>query len=199
MTPLNNKYTKYYNELVKSRNKLNRVYKPGCGFEKHHIIPKSLGGSNEKSNLVTLTPREHCVAHMLLIRMYSGAAKGKMCYALMCLFRMRNKHRESLTAREYERMRVEHMKAIMAPESRALRSELTKKQWTPERKQRQIERMKAKWADPNSLARATYSSEEYRKKKSKQMKDRWQDPNYVLEQSTNAKKQWENGGSLRDR
>jgi hypothetical protein len=30
--------------------------------EKHHIIPKSLGGSNDKSNLVKLTAKEHfCV------------------------------------------------------------------------------------------------------------------------------------------
>ena len=38
--------------------------------ETHHIIPKCLGGNNDKSNLVNLTPEEHFVAHQLLVKMY---------------------------------------------------------------------------------------------------------------------------------
>ena len=34
--------------------------------ESHHIIPKFLGGSDEKSNRVLLTPREHFICHLLL-------------------------------------------------------------------------------------------------------------------------------------
>jgi hypothetical protein len=52
--------------------------------EKHHIIPKSLGGSNAKSNMVTLTGREHFVAHMLLARIHG---KGLWQAAVM----MKNK------------------------------------------------------------------------------------------------------------
>lgn len=37
--------------------------------EKHHIIPRSEGGSGKKSNLVELTLKEHWLVHMLLIRM----------------------------------------------------------------------------------------------------------------------------------
>jgi hypothetical protein len=40
--------------------------------ERHHIIPKSLGGSNDSSNLVDLTAREHFVAHFLLAKLYGG-------------------------------------------------------------------------------------------------------------------------------
>ena len=36
----------------------------------HHIIPRCLGGSNEKENLVALTPEEHYVAHQLLVKIY---------------------------------------------------------------------------------------------------------------------------------
>lgn len=39
-------------------------------FEKHHIIPRCMGGSNDKSNLVLLTGREHFMAHMLLWKAY---------------------------------------------------------------------------------------------------------------------------------
>ena len=35
-------------------------------YEKHHIVPKSLGGSNDSSNLVLLTFPEHVQAHKLL-------------------------------------------------------------------------------------------------------------------------------------
>jgi hypothetical protein len=39
-------------------------------FERHHIIPKCVGGSCGKENLVLLTPREHLFAHKLLVRIY---------------------------------------------------------------------------------------------------------------------------------
>lgn len=38
--------------------------------EIHHIVPKCLGGTDDKFNLVQLTTREHVIAHMLLQRMY---------------------------------------------------------------------------------------------------------------------------------
>jgi hypothetical protein len=38
--------------------------------EKHHIIPKCMGGTDDKHNLVFLTPEEHYVIHQLLIKIY---------------------------------------------------------------------------------------------------------------------------------
>lgn len=59
-------YKKHYDLLIQKA--LDRV-KPDCYFEKHHIVPKCVGGSDEESNLVNLTYKEHCVAHrMLFIR-----------------------------------------------------------------------------------------------------------------------------------
>jgi hypothetical protein len=37
--------------------------------EAHHIIPKSLGGSNSEGNIAYLTPREHFISHALLTKM----------------------------------------------------------------------------------------------------------------------------------
>jgi hypothetical protein len=48
--------------------------------EKHHIIPKCIKGSNDPSNLVKLTPEEHYLAHLLLIRIHPGV-KG-LIYAV---------------------------------------------------------------------------------------------------------------------
>lgn len=38
--------------------------------EKHHIIPRCMGGDDEKENIVILTPEEHYVCHQLLVKIY---------------------------------------------------------------------------------------------------------------------------------
>lgn len=40
--------------------------------ERHHILPKALGGSDDSSNLVALTAREHFLAHVLLAKIHGG-------------------------------------------------------------------------------------------------------------------------------
>lgn len=40
-------------------------------FEYHHIIPKHKGGTNDESNLIKLTYRQHILAHLLLYRIYN--------------------------------------------------------------------------------------------------------------------------------
>lgn len=60
-------YKKHYENLIKSR--FNRKKKKGVYYEKHHIVPKCLGGSNKKENIIHLTAREHYIAHWLLYRM----------------------------------------------------------------------------------------------------------------------------------
>ena len=43
--------------------------------EKHHIIPKCIGGNDCKNNLVMLTPEEHYLAHQLLVKIYPNNTK----------------------------------------------------------------------------------------------------------------------------
>lgn len=61
--------------------------------ERHHIIPKSLGGLNIKSNIIKLSSREHFISHCLLARMYPvGSIEYiKMNYALFCMDKKNNK------------------------------------------------------------------------------------------------------------
>lgn len=47
--------------------------KPDGYAERHHVIPRSLGGGNEASNLVWLTAREHFLAHVLLANIHGGS------------------------------------------------------------------------------------------------------------------------------
>lgn len=60
-------YQKIYNDLIEKR-KLN-PYTSGYS-ETHHILPRSLGGNDEKSNLVILSAKEHYIAHLLLCKIY---------------------------------------------------------------------------------------------------------------------------------
>lgn len=57
--------------------------------ERHHVLPKALGGTDDSSNLVALTSREHFIAHVLLAKMHGGI----MWQALMIMKKGRNFNR----------------------------------------------------------------------------------------------------------
>ena len=59
-------YKKHYDLLI---NRAKERQLEGYS-ERHHIIPKCMGGTNDKDNLVRLTPEEHYVAHQLLVKIY---------------------------------------------------------------------------------------------------------------------------------
>ena len=40
--------------------------------ERHHIKPRALGGGNEATNLIDLTPEDHFFAHLLLAKIHGG-------------------------------------------------------------------------------------------------------------------------------
>ncbi len=85
MQTIQNKYKTWHDNIIsKAKNRTLIGYK-----EVHHILPKSLGGNNDKSNLVELTAREHFLVHLLLCKFTVGQAKMKMSYAFhaMCSFK----------------------------------------------------------------------------------------------------------------
>lgn len=102
-------YSKVYFSTIEKA--VQRGWKKAQGRERHHIIPQSLGGSNDKNNLVYLSCREHFLCHWLLVKITEGEAYHKMVYALMGM-RAENEHQERyqtiFTARVYEKYRIEH-------------------------------------------------------------------------------------------
>lgn len=74
-------YSKIYKELCED-NKV-RGLKKEVGYEVHHIIPRSLGGGNSKSNLVKLNKREHVFAHWLLTKLYPYSKEMKSALHFM--------------------------------------------------------------------------------------------------------------------
>lgn len=60
-------YKKIYQNIIDKR----KLETPESYTETHHILPKSLGGSDEPENLVKLTAREHFICHYLLAKMFN--------------------------------------------------------------------------------------------------------------------------------
>jgi len=68
-------YSRHYETLCeRAKNRNLEEY-----TEKHHIIPRCMGGTDGGENLVDLTPEEHYVAHQLLVKMHPD--NGSLIYA----------------------------------------------------------------------------------------------------------------------
>lgn len=105
---LPNKYSKMYYKIIKyyRENPLTEGY-----FERHHIIPKSLGGSNDQSNIVVLTAKAHFVCHHLLTKMTSGQDKIKMVHAFWRMIHA-PQHSQPITAKVYQVIKEQRAKTL---------------------------------------------------------------------------------------
>jgi hypothetical protein len=71
-------YKRIYDDLISKRKE-----KPATGYtENHHIVMRSMGGSDEPENLVRLTGREHWVAHLLLWKIHQNSQTAHACHMM---------------------------------------------------------------------------------------------------------------------
>jgi hypothetical protein len=79
-------YRNTYNKLITTRKYrgLDKSKLEGY-YEEHHILPRCLGGKNNKDNLVLLTAKEHILAHMLLARINYTNNKIIFACTAMCM------------------------------------------------------------------------------------------------------------------
>lgn len=107
------KYSRWYYSIIKSAS--NRTL--NSYTESHHIIPKSLGGSDDIKNLVSLTPREHFICHLLLVKMTEGDARKKMIYAAWAMtWKSKNSKRQhKITSRQYDYLRKQISESKKGP------------------------------------------------------------------------------------
>lgn len=162
-------YQKIYNDLCTSRQKLRGTIKrKGDGYNKHHIIPKCMGGEDKKENYVLLTFREHIIAHQLLHEIYPESSE--LTYAFLRMIQSSrsdrkentykidkkgNKVHYSINSKELEKLRnnsIEYLRKInlgrkQKPESiEKMRqkkigykySEEIKKAWSEQRKGHEV-------------------------------------------------------------
>jgi hypothetical protein len=171
-----NKYCKVYFSIITNAmsraNGENTVSDTPAYYERHHIIPKSLGGSNSTTNLVKLTGREHFICHQLLIRFTKGDEKRKMVFALMRMFRSKNGiHCSHISASQYERLKI-------------MWSTAQKEMWAnQDYRERIIKKMKESWTDDRKL------------KFSKTINEIWNNPEKRLEASHRSKNFYLNNGN----
>jgi hypothetical protein len=94
-------YQKIYNNIVQraQNRKLNEY------IERHHIIPKCIGGSNDIENIVELTAKEHFICHKLLTEIYP--AETGLHYASWIMATMKDTmgRKYKVGANEYQRLR----------------------------------------------------------------------------------------------
>lgn len=92
-------YSRIYNQLIE-RGQLRQQGKRRKDLiiqfghvERHHIVPRSMGGEDISQNLVFLTPEEHFLAHELLVKIHPTEI-GPL-RALMILSGKDNKYRNN--------------------------------------------------------------------------------------------------------
>lgn len=96
-------YKQFIDNILQTRGRFN------CGeeyHERHHILPKCIGGTDDEENLIDLFAREHYIAHKLL------ALENPENYSLLYAWNMmshcvnsKNNNREKVNEEQYELLR----------------------------------------------------------------------------------------------
>lgn len=97
-------YEKIYNLIIKKAENRGKLTNE-C--EIHHILPRSLGGSNHVDNLVTLTYKEHYVCHRLLTYIYPNLKEMHFAFWMMS---NRFKNSIRITASTYRLCKINYIK-----------------------------------------------------------------------------------------
>lgn len=102
-------YEEFINNILETRGRFE------CGdeyHERHHIIPKCMGGGNDEENLIDLFAREHFEAHRLLA--LENPENEKLVYAwwMMAHVKDGSQGRYELSPKEYEEAKIAFSKKI---------------------------------------------------------------------------------------
>lgn len=108
-------YKVIYENLVNKAKSENRKKSEKVYYEAHHIKPKSFGGEGDcrntnHPNIVLLTPKEHYIAHLLLVAIYPNSPA--MHKALWNMCNLKKDLRFNPSAETYSRIRNEYIKNI---------------------------------------------------------------------------------------
>jgi hypothetical protein len=110
--------------------------------ERHHIVPRCLGGSDRQENLVDLTAREHYIAHQLLMKIHPSS---------VALARAANMMAHSPTGARIGNRIYGWIKARAGFAT----AEMNRKNWANEEyREKAAERRKAFWSKPENVERA---------------------------------------------
>lgn len=153
---IENKYKKWYDDLVEKRTE---TPSSESYVEKHHIVPKGMGGGNEKENLVIFSAREHYVAHLLLTKMcVSKDHTIKMMWAFhrMAFSTHISSHHYDRSRRIWSKFLKENHHSKRIPGWNQRMREQVFESWknADERRKKQGDRVRQRWAKDPEKARA---------------------------------------------
>lgn len=106
---IENKFLRTYIRIIEKARKT--VY---SGYtEKHHVVPRSMGGTDEESNLVKVSAREHFILHCLLARCTTGPSLIKMTLAVHMISGAATANKRSyMNSRLFEANKIAYTKAV---------------------------------------------------------------------------------------
>jgi hypothetical protein len=159
-------YSRIYSEFIADRRSKEHTL---VGYtEKHHIVPRSLGGDNSQENLIKLSAEDHVRAHLLLAKIHGG----KMWAAITCLLGNRKLYSRTVTRRERLAFSAAKIKSVEYLKERgfpvqcreALQNARKSKTWGPV------------WSDAQKLKRSELAKQQILEGKSfvgKKGSDNW--------------------------
>lgn len=94
----NSKYTSIYWRIIE-----NARSRELSNYEVHHIVPRCMGGTDDSSNLIKLTCREHFICHKILAKITTGDHQRRLQHAFSYMV-FTNEIRPTLriTSHDYE-------------------------------------------------------------------------------------------------
>ena len=113
-------YNEYIQNILSTRGSF------ACGeeyHERHHIVPKSVGGCDDDDTLIDLYAREHYEAHKLLYEENPDNEKLAFAWWMMSTKNYKTAGRYELTAEEYELAKI----ALSEAQSKAKREQFADK------------------------------------------------------------------------
>ena len=135
---IDNKYTRWYHSIIGAR--LANPVAQGDYTESHHITPRSLGGSDDLTNLVPLTAREHFICHWLLTKITTGDCRVKMLRAFWGM-KANKSGKRYINARAYDSLKTEYAR-LMSESMRGENNPNWGNTWTDEQKQAQADKVR---------------------------------------------------------
>lgn len=168
------KYTTWYFNIINAAQTREIVVNEY--YEKHHINPKSLGGNNDKENLVHLTAREHFLCHWLLTKMcVSDDHRLKMQRALWSMSWVKKDKKRLVSSWQYSIAK----KAIIHIQRTKIISQETRDRLSIAGKKRFSNASQRKLMSESQIKRNATTSDEVKSKISASMKAYAQDKEWT--------------------
>ena len=177
-------YNKIYDSIIdRAKNRSLDTY-----TETHHIIPRCMGGSDDETNLVKLTYREHFIAHWLLHRIYPNNRKIAFAFTAMTMGRFKRRLVDTQwtpSSRQLEELKLARLSARRGkPHSKETKMKIRNSHMSSDKKRAYLERIRE---TPRTLTDTT------KERMSESAVNKWRNPTKKVADGIESMKQKKTG------